>query len=280
MRGVTTAMKNGSAVVISATNGDGQQRRSIARKLGDLLAKQREDARRHDHDAAPPANRRRRARDRPLRAGDRRRAPRGSMRRQGRAPATTAGVPASMSSRANVNMLRAGDSMSFAPAAGDDACERRGIPCNRDPDASPEQAVTKLAWASPPRGSGRRSTPTRSATRSASSRLCVEMMTAWPRFARLQHHVADEPGAVRIEARRRLVEQHDRRIVQQRPREGDSLLQPLRQLTAMLSARSARPKRSSGARHRGRPDPSPGAAAHMSAGSSARSGAPRGPALR
>ena len=52
---MATAMKNGSAVGDQRDEGDRQKRRAVARKFRDLLAKQRQDARRDDHDASSPA---------------------------------------------------------------------------------------------------------------------------------------------------------------------------------------------------------------------------------
>ena len=80
-----------------------------------------------------------------------------------------------------------------------------------------------------------RSTATRSATRSTSSRLCVDSTMARRSSAQAQDQRARVARAFRIESRGRFVEQDDAGLVEQRARERHALLEPLRQLCGRVA---------------------------------------------
>ena len=74
-----------------------------------------------------------------------------------------------------------------------------------------------------------RSTTTRSAKRSSSSRFCVTNTTA-PAVAGRARELPEAAALPRIERGRRLVEQEHVRVAEQRDREVESLLVPDRQM--------------------------------------------------
>ena len=83
------------------------------------------------------------------------------------------------------------------------------------------------------------STATRSASRSASSRLCVETRIEQPAARRSSSRAPNASSDLGIEARRRFVEQQDGRLVQQRARQRDLLPRAFRQLGGPRRAAAA-----------------------------------------
>ena len=103
--------------------------------------------------------------------------------------------------------------------------------------------------------------PTRSASTSASSRYCVVRKTVTPSSRREARHLDPERvAALRVEPGRRLVEEEDRRPVQECEREVEAALHPARvrrapcgpQLRSDRRARAARRRGSRARRARGR----------------------------
>ena len=72
--------------------------------------------------------------------------------------------------------------------------------------------------------------PIRSAVRSISESTWDDRKTSTAAVALAADDLAHLADAVRVEAGHRLIEDQDRRVVQQRPREAELLLQPLRQV--------------------------------------------------
>ena len=83
-------------------------------------------------------------------------------------------------------------------------------------------------------------TPMRSAMRSATSRMCVVMMTVPPARTRSLQHVLDLARGAGVEAGQRLVEDDQPRIVDQRAGERHLLAHALREALAALVRRGAR----------------------------------------
>ena len=83
------------------------------------------------------------------------------------------------------------------------------------------------------------------ATASPSSTLCVTSISAAPAARSSVQHLRERRAAGRVEARVRLVEQHDRRLVHDRARDRDALLQSAAQRAHRRVARSRMRIRSS-----------------------------------
>ena len=102
----------------------------------------------------------------------------------------------------------------------------------------------------------------RSASSSASPRLCVETRIARPSDRSSENQIANVPCAGRIEPGGRLIEQQHRRLVNQRARDRDTLLEALRKLAGDLARRDRATSTCCSAASTARPDRRGRAAAH------------------
>ena len=179
----------------------------------------------------------------------------------------------------------------------------RTAPSDRCVGGPPSRTISPRAPIEPRSAAGEstrsrppRTNAIRSHSRSASSRLCVASTIVRPGPTERLDRLADDERGLRIERRGRLVEEHDRRVVEQRPGDRQLLLHALaeraghvvapvpqvEQAQVALDALGAHGRRRGGAavrRSRGWPSPSACRTARASR-SGCRPGRGRRPAAR